>query len=87
MAQPATGEAQRQHAQRRGDHQVEARAERVAGLRQLSLRTGTLQSAKFRYMPALQVLEIANGEIGEFTFFLSTERLFPLFGLPARLDT
>lgn len=34
---------------------------------------------------ALQVLEIADGRIVEFTFFLSTERLFPLFGLPARL--
>jgi RNA polymerase sigma-70 factor (ECF subfamily) len=31
---------------------------------------------------ALQVLEIAEGGIVEFTFFLSTERLFPLFGLP-----
>jgi RNA polymerase sigma-70 factor, ECF subfamily len=35
---------------------------------------------------ALQVLEIADGRIAEFTFFLDTERLFPLFGLPARLD-
>jgi RNA polymerase sigma-70 factor (ECF subfamily) len=35
---------------------------------------------------ALQVLEIEDGRIVEFTFFLSTERLFPLFGLPARLD-
>jgi RNA polymerase sigma-70 factor (ECF subfamily) len=34
---------------------------------------------------ALQVLEIADGKIVEFTFFLSTERLFPLFGLPAAL--
>jgi RNA polymerase sigma-70 factor, ECF subfamily len=34
---------------------------------------------------ALQVLEIENGQIAEFTFFLSTERLFPLFGLPKRL--
>jgi RNA polymerase sigma-70 factor (ECF subfamily) len=36
---------------------------------------------------ALQVLEIANGRIVEFTFFLGTETLFPLFGLPARLET
>jgi RNA polymerase sigma-70 factor, ECF subfamily len=36
---------------------------------------------------ALQVLEIADGRIVEFTFFLDTERLFPLFGLPARLDS
>jgi RNA polymerase sigma-70 factor, ECF subfamily len=34
---------------------------------------------------ALQVLEIENGRIVEFTFFLSTARLFPLFGLPTRL--
>ena len=36
---------------------------------------------------ALQVLEIADGKIVEFTFFLSTDRLFPLFGLPPRLDS
>jgi RNA polymerase sigma-70 factor (ECF subfamily) len=36
---------------------------------------------------ALQVLEFADGKIAEFTFFLSTERLFPLFGLPARLES
>ncbi len=35
---------------------------------------------------ALQVLELKDGRIGEFTFFLDTERLFPLFGLPPRLD-
>lgn len=35
---------------------------------------------------ALQVLEVAGGEIVELTFFLSTEGLFPLFGLPPRLD-
>jgi RNA polymerase sigma-70 factor (ECF subfamily) len=35
---------------------------------------------------ALQVLEVRDGGIGELTFFLSTERLFPLFGLPPRLD-
>ena len=31
---------------------------------------------------ALQVLEIEDGRIVEFTFFLGTETLFPLFGLP-----
>ena len=36
---------------------------------------------------ALQVLELSDGRIVEFTFFLGTETLFPLFGLPARLDT
>ena len=35
---------------------------------------------------ALQVLEVADGEIVELTFFLETDILFPLFGLPARLD-
>ena len=35
---------------------------------------------------ALQVLEVTDGKIGEFTFFLDTETLFPLFGLPPRLD-
>ena len=34
---------------------------------------------------ALQVLELSAGRIVEFTFFLDTETLFPLFGLPARL--
>ena len=35
---------------------------------------------------ALQVLELTGGRIGEFTFFLDTDTLFPLFGLPPRLD-
>jgi RNA polymerase sigma-70 factor, ECF subfamily len=35
---------------------------------------------------ALQVLEVADGRIVEFTFFLGTEKIFPLFGLPPRLD-
>ena len=35
---------------------------------------------------SLQVLEVANGRIVGFTFFLDTERLFPLFGLPLRLE-
>ena len=34
---------------------------------------------------ALQVLEIEGRRVVEFTFFLGTETLFPLFGLPARL--
>ncbi len=36
---------------------------------------------------ALQVLEIEDGKIVELTFFLDTDRLFPLFGLPSRLDS
>jgi len=35
---------------------------------------------------ALQVVELSAGRIRELTFFLDTEKLFPLFGLPARLD-
>jgi RNA polymerase sigma-70 factor (ECF subfamily) len=39
------------------------------------------------YAPwALQVLEFDGPQVGEFTFFLDTERLFPLFGLPPRLE-
>ncbi len=34
---------------------------------------------------ALQVLELRDGRIAEFSFFLDTESLFPLFGLPPRL--
>jgi RNA polymerase sigma-70 factor (ECF subfamily) len=36
---------------------------------------------------ALQVVELSAGRIVEFTFFLDTATLFPLFGLPARLDS
>jgi RNA polymerase sigma-70 factor, ECF subfamily len=35
---------------------------------------------------ALQVLELSDGRIVELTFFLGTEQLFPLFGLPDRLE-
>jgi hypothetical protein len=33
------------------------------------------------------VLEIEDGRIKEFSFFLDTETLFPLFGLPLRLES
>jgi RNA polymerase sigma-70 factor, ECF subfamily len=36
---------------------------------------------------ALQVLELEGGKIVELTFFLDTETVFPLFGLPIRLDS
>jgi RNA polymerase sigma-70 factor (ECF subfamily) len=36
---------------------------------------------------ALQVLELSEGRIAGFTFFLDTDALFPLFGLPPRLDS
>jgi len=35
---------------------------------------------------ALQVLEVAAGRIAGISFFLDTARLFPLFGLPPRLE-
>lgn len=35
---------------------------------------------------ALQVIEVEDGAIVELTFFLDTARVFPLFGLPARLE-
>jgi RNA polymerase sigma-70 factor, ECF subfamily len=35
---------------------------------------------------ALQILELSGDGIAELTFFLTTERLFPLFGLPERLS-
>jgi RNA polymerase sigma-70 factor (ECF subfamily) len=35
---------------------------------------------------ALQVVELTPSGIGEITFFLDTAKLFPLFGLPPRLD-
>jgi RNA polymerase sigma-70 factor (ECF subfamily) len=35
---------------------------------------------------AIVVVEISNGRIGELTFFLDTEKLFPLFGLAQHLD-
>jgi len=35
---------------------------------------------------ALQVVELEHDRIVELTFFLDTDRVFPLFGLPARLD-
>jgi RNA polymerase sigma-70 factor, ECF subfamily len=35
---------------------------------------------------AVQVLELVDGQIVDITFFLDTEPLFPLFGLPPRLD-
>jgi RNA polymerase sigma-70 factor (ECF subfamily) len=35
---------------------------------------------------ALQVVDVADGRIVEFTFFLDTQRIFPLFGLPSRLE-
>ena len=36
---------------------------------------------------ALQVVEVRDGRIEEITFFLDTGRLFPLFGLPPRLES
>ena len=39
------------------------------------------------YTPwALQVIDVRDGKIGELTFFLNTDVLFPLFGLPLSLQ-
>ena len=35
---------------------------------------------------SLQVLELSDGRIGGIIFFLDTARLFPLFGLPDRIE-
>jgi RNA polymerase sigma-70 factor (ECF subfamily) len=35
---------------------------------------------------ALQVIRLEEGEIADFTFYLDVARMFPLFGLPDRLD-
>ena len=35
---------------------------------------------------SLQVLELSDGRISGITFFLDTQKFFPLFGLPPRLD-
>jgi RNA polymerase sigma-70 factor (ECF subfamily) len=35
---------------------------------------------------SIQVVEISGGRISGITFFLDTERYFPIFGLPAHLD-
>jgi RNA polymerase sigma-70 factor, ECF subfamily len=44
-------------------------------------------SADGGYEPwALQVVELRDGKIGEMTFFLATETLFPLFGLPLEFE-
>jgi len=65
------------------------------GSRVLPAGTANGQPAFGQYKPApgggyepwaLQVLEIADGKVAELTFFLDTETLFPLFGLPPRLD-
>jgi len=44
-------------------------------------------SASGGYEPwSLHVVELRDGRVGELTFFLSTKTLFPLFGLPPRLE-
>ncbi|MGI8422221.1 MAG: sigma-70 family RNA polymerase sigma factor [Gaiellaceae bacterium] len=65
------------------------------GSRLVPTRTANGAPAYGQYKPApgggyepwaLQVIEVSAGEIVELTFFLETETLFPLFGLPARFD-
>jgi RNA polymerase sigma-70 factor (ECF subfamily) len=67
-----------------------------AGSRVLPTRTANGCPAFAQYKPsetgdgfepwALQVLELSGGRIAELTFFLETDTLFPLFGLPDHLD-
>jgi RNA polymerase sigma-70 factor (ECF subfamily) len=68
---------------------VECRGSRLLPARGAN---GSVAFAQYKPSPAggfdpwaLQVLDLADNGIFEFTFFLDTERLFPLFGLPARL--
>ncbi len=65
------------------------------GSRVIPVRTANGSPAFGQYKPdpdggyspwALQVLEVSGGRISELTFFLDTERLFPLFDLPQHLD-
>ena len=62
----------------RGSRVLPRRRERLAGVRAVQARP----TAGFEPW-ALQVVELEDGRIVEMTFFLDTERLFPLFGLPA----
>jgi RNA polymerase sigma-70 factor, ECF subfamily len=52
--------------------------------------SGTLAFAQYRDGGAnpwsLAVLETAGGKVSRMTYFLDTERLFPLWGLPEKLD-
>ncbi len=66
-----------------------------SGSRVLPAQNANGQPAFGQYKPAedggydpwaLQVVELHEGRIREFTFFLDTETLFPLFGLPARIE-
>jgi len=65
------------------------------GSRVLPAKTANGMPAFGQYKPSprgglepwsLQVLEVALGRITGISFFLDTERLFPQFGLPPRLD-
>ena len=60
---------------------ADGQCERLARLRAVQARSRRRLRAW-----ALQVLELDDGRFVEFTFFLDTETLFPLFGLPARLE-
>ena len=44
------------------------------------------EGAQSAVVTALQVLEIEDGRIVGFTFFLDTDAIFPLWGLPLHLD-
>ena len=66
------------------------------GSRLLPAGTANGSPAYGQYKPAangegyepwsLQVIELTPTGVGEITFFLDTQKLFPLFGLPLHLD-
>ena len=60
----------------------DAGRERLAGVRRSTSRPRTATATS---RGPFQVLEVEDEKIKEFTFFLSTDTLFPLFGLPERL--
>ena len=90
--------AVRDVAQGRGGHHHlddRARAQRLRGTRSGAGGHVNGSPAFGQYKPdpagghapwALQVHEVSGGRISRMTFFLETERIFPAFGLPPRLD-
>jgi RNA polymerase sigma-70 factor (ECF subfamily) len=66
------------------------------GSRVIPVKTANGSPAFAQYKPsesgegfepwALQVIEVEDGQIVELTFFLDTETVFPLFGVPLQLD-
>ena len=64
----------------RGSRVIPTRSEWLAGLRSVQAERG---GERLRPV-GVAGLEIKDGRVAELTFFLDTERVFPLFGLPPR---